>query len=159
MQCASLQSIYGAQSVALPQNGTSTSTYASFTGAYWSSIQSDVQPQCIFFPSASSHVSVLVLVSRLARCPFAVKSGGHAAFAGASSSEGSITVAMRNMDGIRLSGDGGAVSIQPGNNWSAVYTSLAPYDLAVIGGRVASIGIGGLLTGGENLDIRVLPRS
>lgn len=99
---------------------------------------------------------MLVLLSRLTRCPFAVKSGGHAAFAGASSIEGGITVSLQNLNGIRLSEDKKTVSIQPGNTWLTVYTNLAAYDLAVLGGRVAPIGIGGLTTGGETEYIRFL---
>ena len=41
----------------------------------------------MFEPVSSVQVSVAVLASPLTQCPFAVKSGGHAAFASASSIE------------------------------------------------------------------------
>lgn len=122
--------------------------YANFTGSFWSELQAEIHPQCIFYPSSASDVSVLVLLSRLTQCPFAVKSGGHAAFAGASSIEGGVTVSFRNLDRIALSTDSKTAFVQPGNTWYRIYAELENYDLSAIGGRVAPIGVGGLTTGG-----------
>ena len=143
-KCASLQVFYGNGSVDLQGD----LDYASFTGSYWSELQAEVRPQCIFYPSSPPAVSTLVLLSRLTQCPFAVKSGGHAPFAGASSIEGGITVSLRNLDSIALSDDHKTAFIQPGNTWSRIYSELAKDDVSVIGGRVSPIGIGGLTTGG-----------
>ena len=107
-----------------------------------------MDPQCIFKPTTSKDVSILVLIARLTQCPFAVKSGGHAAFAGASSSQGGITVSFENMKSITLSKDKGVASIEPGNTWYDVYSTLEPENLAVVGGRVSAIGVGGLTLGG-----------
>jgi hypothetical protein len=122
--------------------------YSSFTGAFWSELQAEVSPYCVFYPSSPPEVSVLVLLSRLTQCPFAAKSGGHAAFSGSSNIEGGITVSLKNLNGIALSDDHKTAHIQPGNTWNRIYTELQQYDLAAIGGRVAPIGIGGLTTGG-----------
>lgn len=145
LQCRALESIYGSEAVIFPNDTGS----ASAESPYWSLLQVEVEPRCTFVPSATSAVSVLVLLSRLTQCPFAVRSGGHAAFAGASNVAGGITVSMQNLNAIQLSEDRRTVSIQPGNTWSTVYTELAKSSLAVIGGRVAPIGIGGLTTGGN----------
>ncbi|KAJ0120475.1 fad binding domain containing protein [Diaporthe amygdali] len=142
--CQSLQAVYGYDAVELKDEAN----YANFTGSFWSKLQAEVHPHCIFYPSSASAVSVLVLISRLTQCPFAVKSGGHAAFAGASSIEGGVTVSLKKLDSIALSADRKTVFIQPGNTWGHIYGELANYDLSVIGGRVAPIGIGGLTTGG-----------
>lgn len=40
------------------------------------------------------------------------------------------------------------MSVGPGNVWVQVYSALEPYGLAAIGGRVSTIGVGGLTTGG-----------
>jgi hypothetical protein len=143
-QCEALQFSYGKDAVDL--NGDAE--YNNFTGSFWSELQAEVSPYCIFYPSSPSEVSVLVLLSRLTRCPFAVKSGGHAAFSGASSVEGGIAVSLKNLDHITLSEDQRTAFIGPGNTWSRIYTELEQYDLAAIGGRVAPIGVGGLTTGG-----------
>lgn len=107
-----------------------------------------MDPYCVFSPTIAQEVSILVLVSRLTRCPFAVKSGGHAAFAGASSIQGGITVSFKDMKSIELSEDKSTASIEPGNTWYDVYHTLEPENLAVIGGRVSAIGVGGLTLGG-----------
>lgn len=52
------------------------------------------------------------------------------------------------MNEINLNEDQSVVSIGPGNNWLAVYSSLEPYGLAAVGGRAASIGVGGFVLGG-----------
>lgn len=90
----------------------------------------------------------MVLIARLTQCPFSVKSGGHAAFAGASNSEGGITVAFDQMRGIELAEDKSVVGVEPGNTWYDVYTRLESEGLAVVGGRVSAIGVGGLTLGG-----------
>ena len=116
--------------------------------SYWSLQQESVSPYCIFKPSAGLEVSILVLISRLTQCPFAVRSGGHAAFAGASNIAGGITVSLEDMNEINLSADKRTAAIGPGNTWYDVYENLAEHGLAVVGGRVSGIGVGGLTLGG-----------
>ncbi|KAF2473676.1 FAD binding domain-containing protein [Lindgomyces ingoldianus] len=141
----SLRIIFGSSKVIIRQS----SAYDAFTNAYWSIQQASVDPYCIFKPSKAAEVSILVLLSRLTQCPFAVKSGGHAAFGGASSIQGCITVTLANINDIFLSSDKKTVSLGTGNTWYDVYTNLQSQgDLAVIGGRVAAIGVGGLTLGG-----------
>jgi FAD/FMN-containing dehydrogenase len=88
-------------------------------------------------------------LSRLTQCPFAVKSGGHAAFAGASNIQGGITINFAKINEVSLSVNKDIASIGPGNTWFDVYSALEPEDLTVIGGRVAAIGVGGLTLGGK----------
>lgn len=52
------------------------------------------------------------------------------------------------MKAIALSSDKATVSIQPGNTWFDIYTALEKDNIAVVGGRVSGIGIGGLTLGG-----------
>ncbi|KAJ4382245.1 hypothetical protein N0V86_002578 [Didymella sp. IMI 355093] len=90
----------------------------------------------------------MVLLSRLSQCPFAVKSGGHSAFAGAATIEGGITVSFENLKGIKLSADKKTVAVQPGNNWGDVLTALSTTGVTVAAGRIGDIGVGGLTLGG-----------
>lgn len=115
---------------------------------FWSSQQREPTPKCAFKPEKALDVSTLVLISRLTQCPFAVRSGGHAAFAGASSVDGGIIVSFEKLKGITLSANKKVASIEPGNLWYDIYTNLAQENLAVVGGRVSAIGVGGLTTGG-----------
>lgn len=77
-----------------------------------------------------------------------MKSGGHAAFAGASDIEGGITIDLKNLKEITVSKDRCVTRLGPGNQWFDVYSTLEPLNLTVVGGRVADIGVGGLLLGG-----------
>ncbi|KAF2127003.1 FAD-binding domain-containing protein [Dothidotthia symphoricarpi CBS 119687] len=123
--------------------------YAAVIDYFWSTQQKDPAPYCIFKPEKATQVSTLVLLARLTQCPFAIRSGGHAAFVGASSIDGGITVTFERMKGITLSdSDKKVASIEPGNLWYDVYTTLAVDNLAVVGGRVSTIGVGGLTLGG-----------
>lgn len=132
-QCNTLDLIFGSNVVLEGDVG-----YASFSSAYWSQQQAQVSPHCVFYPTKALDVSTLVLLSRLTQCPFAAKSGGHAAFTGASNIEGGITVAFSKMKGLKLSDDKKTVDVQPGNVWHDVYTGLEKDNLAVVGGRVRS---------------------
>ena len=93
-------------------------------------------------------MSLAVLAFRVTNCQFAVKSGGHAAFAGASNIEDGVTIDLGNLNSISLSSDKSQASIGTGNTWYDVYTYLQPKGVTVIGGRVSAIGTGGLTTGG-----------
>lgn len=122
--------------------------YDVFTNGYWSQFQSQVDPQCVFQPDSASKVSIAVLIARLSQCPFATKSGGHAAFSGASNIQGGITISLQKLNQVTLSADKKTAAVGPGNTWFDVYTTLQPTDFTVIGGRVSDIGVGGLTTGG-----------
>jgi len=77
-----------------------------------------------------------------------VRSGGHAAFAGASNAHNGLTIDLRGLNKVKLSDGDTIAHIGTGNTWYDVYTALQPSNLTVIGGRVAAIGVGGLTTGG-----------
>ncbi|KAF9698012.1 hypothetical protein EKO04_004314 [Ascochyta lentis] len=127
---------------------SNTTNYTNFTSAYWSAQQAEVNPYCIVKPSNAQQVSAVVLISRLTKCPFAVKGGGHAAFQGASSIDGGITVALEKLNEIKVAADKKTVFVGPGQRWFDFYTELQKYGLAVIGGRVNGIGVPGLTLGG-----------
>jgi FAD/FMN-containing dehydrogenase len=110
--------------------------------------QEEVQPHCVFRPTVNTEVSTAVLLSRFTGCAFAARSGGHAAFTGASSNPGGISIWFKDMNEVTLNEDKSVASIGPGNNWLSVYSTLEPYGLATVGGRAASIGVGGFLLGG-----------
>lgn len=115
---------------------------------YWSQQQALTQPACRFSPTSAAQVSLAVLTLRVTKCQFAVKSGGHAAFSGASNIEDGLTIDLVNLDEISVSADQTQTSVGPGNVWYDVYTHLQPKGLTVIGGRVSAIGVGGLTLGG-----------
>ncbi|KAL6711710.1 hypothetical protein ACN47E_004644 [Coniothyrium glycines] len=142
--CKGLKITFGGSSVLFQ----GTADYDAFTSAYWAAQQGNVNPYCVFKPSNAAQVSTAILLSRLTQCPFAVKGGGHAAFAGGSSIEGGITIALDRINQLSLSSDRKIASIGPGNRWINVYQWIEQYGLQVIGGRVATVGVSGLTLGG-----------
>lgn len=43
-----------------------------------------------------------------------------------------------------------------GNRWNRVYEELDRFNVSVIGGRVGTVGVGGFVVGGEQIDLRSL---
>ncbi|KAK5947264.1 hypothetical protein PMZ80_001413 [Knufia obscura] len=125
-----------------------SSKYEAFRKSYWSDQQAEVEPQCVFEPTSAQQVSVAILLTRLTQCPFAAKSGGHAAFASASSIEDGVSISLAKFNQINIAGDKETVDVGPGNKWQAVYAKVDKQGLAVLGGRDGDIGVGGLTTGG-----------
>jgi hypothetical protein len=74
--------------------------------------------------------------------------GGHGAFKGASNIEGGMTIDLSLLNEITVSEDETTTHIGPGNRWLDVYSYLDTRKLSVVGGRVAEIGVGGLILGG-----------
>jgi len=142
--CNSLNVVFGNSTVL----AEGTSSYDSFTGGYWSAQQGALNPACVFKPSKTLEVSTVVLISRLYQCPFAVKGGGHAAFAGASSIEHGITISMENFKQAKVAANKQTVDIGPGLRWIDVYKAVEVDGLSVVGGRMAPVGVPGLTLGG-----------
>ncbi|KAJ4992468.1 FAD binding domain-containing protein [Stagonosporopsis vannaccii] len=142
--CSSLGLIFGNNDV----DSQNEAAYTSFVNSYWSGQQRDLVPRCVFKPSTPRDVSTAVLISRLTQCPFAVKSGGHSAVPGGSNIDGGITISFEKLDKISLSADKKTASFQPGHTWNDIYTALEQDQVIVVGGRVASVGVGGLTLGG-----------
>ncbi|KAK2768274.1 hypothetical protein FQN54_000127 [Arachnomyces sp. PD_36] len=122
--------------------------YINWGSTFWSQQQGLVEPHCVFQPSNASDVSTALLVLQEEQCPFAIRSGGHAAFSGASNIDAGVTFDMRAMNATVLSSDRKTAHVGSGAVWKSVFTALEPEKLAVIGGRVSNIGVGGLTLGG-----------
>ncbi|KAM0517040.1 hypothetical protein ACHAPE_005152 [Trichoderma viride] len=125
-----------------------SSTYEFEESRYWAQQQALTRPTCRCSPASPEEVSLAVLTFRVTQCKFAVKSGGHAAFPGASNIDNGVTIDLINLNQITLSSDKKQASIGPGNVWYDVYNYLQPHNVTVIGGRVSAIGVGGLTLGG-----------
>ena len=123
-------------------------SYIQQEASYWSALQSEIQPKCRIRPRSATDVSASLLITKFFSCPFAVKSGGHAMFAGASNIQGGLTIDLANLNQIHVSQDRTLTRVGAGNRWVDVYSKLDLQQLAVIGGRVGGIGVGGLTLGG-----------
>jgi FAD/FMN-containing dehydrogenase len=131
--------------VSLPQS----SLYVLEDFQYWSNQQASQRPACRVTPDSAEDVSTALKILEANGCQFAVKSGGHASFAGASNiGSNGVAFDLRNLDELVISDDATQTSVGPGLVWSSVYMELDAKNLSVIGGRSGAIGVGGLTLGG-----------
>ncbi|KAI0443595.1 hypothetical protein F4803DRAFT_561545 [Xylaria telfairii] len=144
--CAALVTLLGEPRVALP----GSAAYNSSLESYFTEQQSSTQPACIVLACTSQDVSKAVkrLTAQSTTCPFAVRSGGHAYWAGASNIAGGVVIDLRALDTIALSANNSTALVGVGSTWDTVYAKLDPYRLSVNGGRAAGVGVGGLTLGG-----------
>lgn len=106
---------------------------------------------CIVNPKNAQEVSTVVKILSQTGTKFAVRSGGHNYIPGfASIDEGGVLISLSKLNSTELSGDKKTANIGPGNRWQAVYETLVPEGLIVIGGRVGPVGVGGLMLGGRS---------
>ena len=115
---------------------------------YWAKQQQDAMPTCVFEPSDANDVAEVVKLVSNTQCPFSIKSGGHGAFAGVSSTQGGIIISMKAFDEIKVSEDASTVTLGTGLKWAQVYETLGKQSVTVAGGRYPSVGTGGLPLGG-----------
>jgi FAD/FMN-containing dehydrogenase len=115
---------------------------------YWSNRQGEVSPACFVTPRSTSNVSAIVKSLTAHQAPFSVKAGGHTAFAGGSNVDQGVTIDLLYMNEITVTNDSQTVSVGSGSRWIQVTEALDPLGLAVVGGRVADVGVAGLLLGG-----------
>ncbi|KAG4434577.1 hypothetical protein IFR05_009933 [Cadophora sp. M221] len=125
-----------------------TSLPSTLFSGYYTLMQRSAIPLCIIHPESSQDVSEAIKIISRHSCVFAVKSGGHAMFAGGSTAEGGIVLDLHLLNGLEISGDAETAYVGTGNRWGAVYEFLKPWNVTVVGGRVGDVGVGGFLLGG-----------
>lgn len=82
-------------------------------------------------------------------CPFAIKSGGHSANPEAANIESGVTIDLAHLNSTEIHVDAKKASVAPGAWWGDVYKPLEDAgSYTVPGGRVADVGVGGLVLGG-----------
>ncbi|KAK8074611.1 oxidoreductase FAD-binding protein [Apiospora hydei] len=149
MKCSALASVLG-KIVSFP----GTAPYDSSLASYWSLQETELHPSCIVTPSNRDEVALAIKALSIGskafpgQCNFAIRSGGHTAWAGAANIGAGIVIDLQNLNQVNVSADKTTVKIGPGNRWGNVYSILDPHGLAVTGGRLATVGVGGLVTGG-----------
>lgn len=131
----------------------SAAAYEESVASYWSVQNNDIDPICIVSPTATADVSLAVGSLHAAssfglECPFAVRGGGHTPWAGAATIANGIVIDLSAMKQVSVSKDRTITSAGPGARWIDAYLMLDAMGLAISGGRVASVGVGGLTTGG-----------
>lgn len=128
--------------------GSGSELYKARIESFWSRT-AQKKPHSIVHPrNREDVVKIVTALAAVPDCPFAVRSGGHITW-GASNTDGGILVDLAlHMHGATVHKDRGVVSLLPGTRWSEAYGDIAAENVSIAGGRTASVGVSGLLTGG-----------
>lgn len=130
--CAALQAALGSDKVLFP----GSDAYAAALTSYFSPQVSGLHPQCFVTPRSARDVSCVVETMRATGGEFAIRGGGHQWFRGAASCSG-VSVDMRGLDSVVVSGDKSSVTVGAGATWDAVYEmcwASAPRAAVLAGG-------------------------
>lgn len=104
-----------------------------------------MQPSCVVLAQSPEDVSAAVkslvqLADDGKKCQFAVRSGGHTSWAGASNIDSGAVIDLRLIKSVELATDKSTVSVGVGAAWGDVYKALEPYGLSANGGRATTVG-------------------
>lgn len=127
-----------------------SSDFEKDNGSYFSAFENEITPSFIAKPNTVKQVQDLVLALRPylvdGSCQVAVRGTGHTPFAGSANIQKGVTIDMRGLKGIAVSGE--TVQVGAGETWGTVYAELEKHGLTTAGGRVGRVGVAGLLLGG-----------
>lgn len=113
------------------------------------SINCRLAPLAIITPSTPADVAKILALCRLLNVKFSIRSGGHLQNPGFTSNNGGIVISMTKFTDLTLSEDGKTANVGVGQTWLDVYRGLEQqHGVTVTGGRVPTVGVGGLLLGG-----------
>ncbi len=103
----------------------------------------------IVTPESTPDVSKILRTVRILGATFSIRGVGHISNPGLTSNDGGVVICLSKLKDLSLSEDKSTASLGPGLNWLEVYASLEEYDLTVTGGRVPTVGVPGILLGGD----------
>lgn len=120
--------------------------------SYFDVKQQSITPNCIIQPKNTKEVALTVEIlshAPLAKpCKFAIRSGGHTPYAGASNIENGVTIDLQYISAVQYDAKNNLVEVGPGARWNDVFTTLEPLGVITTGGRSSTVGVGGLTLGG-----------
>jgi FAD/FMN-containing dehydrogenase len=93
-------------------------------------------------------VKTLTTASLLNPCKFAIRSGGHTPYAGASNIDDGVTIDLQYISAVEYDAKNSLAKVGPGARWDDVFLTLEPLGVITTGGRSSSVGVGGLTLGG-----------
>ena len=131
--------------------------------SYWAQQECEVTPACVVRPRDVQQLCTTVTIlkreydervgEKKGKGLFAIRSGGHSPVSGAASIERGVVIDLSLFCEVTPSEDGSSVAIGAGAKWMDVSKVLDAIDLAVMGGRNAAVGVGGLTLGGRLLQL------
>ena len=115
--------------------------------------QAERIPACYVQPETVEEVAFVYTTVKRRHCHFAIKGGGHGRLLNQSNQENGVTIDLARINHVNVADDHASADLGAGLKWKEAYSRLEQHNLTVVGGRVGSVGDGGLLMGGN-----VLPR-
>lgn len=92
-------------------------------------------------------MSKVVKIAVAQKARFAIRSGGHSANPGYANINDGILISLDRLTKTVFDPSTSLVSIGPGNRWGEVYEHLEQFNRTMVGGRVPTVGVGGLTLG------------
>ncbi|OJA10279.1 hypothetical protein AZE42_05001 [Rhizopogon vesiculosus] len=112
---------------------------------HWASSSS--QPSaCSFEPATAQDIGIALQILAKDQTPFAVKSGGHSAMPGFSSTPG-VQIALFSFSEVVYDASAHTATIGMGLIWDDVYTELEQYNVTAVGASAPGVGVGGVVLG------------
>jgi FAD/FMN-containing dehydrogenase len=122
--------------------------YTAEQSNYWSTGCGALKPSCILYPSTAQEVAAIVRILNENNEPFVVKSGGHNPNQGFASIDGAPLISTKYLNEVTFDPASMTVRVGPGNDWQDVQEQLQSAGVAVVGGRIGEVGVGGYMVGG-----------
>ncbi|KAF7569056.1 GlcD FAD FMN-containing dehydrogenase [Pyrenophora tritici-repentis] len=129
--------------------GLLTVEYTYETQQYWATNLREVDPACIVQPNSAQDVSIVVkILNKYPSVQFATRSGGHDPNNGHATVQDGVVITMTDLVGATYDSDDDVAYVRPGGEWNDVIGDLEKSGVAISGGRLGLVGVGGLLLGG-----------
>ncbi|KAM0543961.1 hypothetical protein ACHAPJ_012056 [Fusarium lateritium] len=127
-----------------------TLDYATESSEYWSTVLRDIKPACVVTAKSASDVSSAVkILNKYPDIKFTAKSGGHDPNPGHATVRDGVLISLNELAGTTYDRAKQVAYIKPGGEWNDVASTLGKEGVAVVGGRLGLVGVGGyLLQGG-----------
>ncbi|KAK8008142.1 FAD-binding oxidoreductase [Apiospora marii] len=105
-------------------------------------------PACIFRPVNAAQLQSVIGRLVQSHTKFAIRSGGHSPSPRAANIDNGVLIDLAGLDHVNYDAANQIVTVGAGLTWGQVYSHLDPFNVTVVGGRVDSVGVGGLTLGG-----------
>ncbi|KAH6960292.1 hypothetical protein DER45DRAFT_642242 [Fusarium avenaceum] len=126
-----------------------TINYNEESTGYWSTLLREIKPACVVTAKSSSDVSTAVtILNKYPDVKFAAKSGGHDPNPTHATVRDGVLISLNEMVGATYDSDKKVAYVKPGGEWNDVISALDKDGVAIVGGRLGLVGVGGLLTQG-----------
>lgn len=114
--------------------------YHSEIRSYWSSALHEVKPACVVRPRSVDEVSAAIKVlNKYPDVVFAAKSGGHDPNPGHATAHNGVLITMKDISGTTYDQAKKLAYVKPGGEWNDVISTLQPYNVTVVGGRLGRL--------------------